>query len=64
MPKTGRYVLYCEFGLKSAHLAELMRREGFDAAHFRSGLSGLIEYVRERGLPTPEALGGALSPTS
>jgi thiamine biosynthesis protein ThiI len=32
------YVLYCEVGLKSAHLAELMQAEGFDARHFRGGV--------------------------
>ena len=35
------YVLYCDFGLMSAHLAELMRREGFDAYHFRGGTRAL-----------------------
>lgn len=33
-----RYVLYCEFGLKSAHLADLMRREGLTAHHVSGGL--------------------------
>ncbi|MFP6654829.1 MAG: rhodanese-like domain-containing protein, partial [Myxococcota bacterium] len=33
-----RYVLYCEFGLKSAHLADLMRRAGLDARHISGGL--------------------------
>lgn len=33
-----RYVLYCEFGLKSAHLADLMRRAGLDARHVSGGL--------------------------
>jgi thiamine biosynthesis protein ThiI len=31
------YVLCCEFGLLSAHLAELMRREGFEAYSLRGG---------------------------
>jgi len=35
------YVLTCEFGLKSAHLAELMRIEGFDAFHLRGGIPAL-----------------------
>jgi thiamine biosynthesis protein ThiI len=47
-------VLYCEFGLKSAHLAELMRREGLDAYHFRGGLPELLRHARERGIPTPD----------
>ncbi|MBB83046.1 MAG: tRNA 4-thiouridine(8) synthase ThiI [Deltaproteobacteria bacterium] len=33
-----RYVLYCDFGLKSAHLADLMRREGLEARHVSGGL--------------------------
>jgi thiamine biosynthesis protein ThiI len=32
------YVLYCEFGLKSAHLADLMRRSGMNARHISGGL--------------------------
>jgi thiamine biosynthesis protein ThiI len=32
-----KYVLYCEYGLKSAYLAELMRKEGIDALNFRGG---------------------------
>jgi thiamine biosynthesis protein ThiI len=35
------YVLYCEFGLKSAHLADLMRRAGFEAFHVRGGTRAL-----------------------
>ncbi len=31
------YVLYCEIGLKSAHLAELMRKEGLEAFHITGG---------------------------
>jgi thiamine biosynthesis protein ThiI len=48
------YVLYCEFGLKSAHLAELMRKAGFDAAHFKEGLSELVAYARAQGVATPK----------
>ena len=32
------YVLYCEFGLKSAHLADLMCRTGMNARHVSGGL--------------------------
>jgi thiamine biosynthesis protein ThiI len=42
------YVLYCEFGLKSAHLAELMIREGLHARHFRGGTRA-IRRLCERG---------------
>ena len=54
LPKDKRYVLYCEFGLKSAHLAELMRRTGFDASHFNHGFSQLRAYANERGTPRLE----------
>ena len=43
------YVLSCEFGLLSAHLAELMRRRGFRAYHFRGGQRALM-----RSAPRPE----------
>lgn len=40
------YVLCCEFGLMSAHLAERMRRAGFDAHHFRGGQRALMASGR------------------
>ena len=49
-----RYVLYCEFGLKSAHLAERMRAEGHEAWHFRGGLRALVAHARARGGSGPE----------
>jgi thiamine biosynthesis protein ThiI len=39
--RSQRYVLYCEFGLKSAHLAERMRAEGLDAWSYRHGAATL-----------------------
>lgn len=50
-----RYVLVCEFGLKSAHLAERMRAEGFAAWHFRGGLRALVAHARARGGAGPES---------
>jgi thiamine biosynthesis protein ThiI len=41
LAKEPTYVLVCEFGLKSAHLADLMRREGLRAFHLRGGLPAL-----------------------
>jgi len=35
------YVVYCAYGLKSAHLAERMREAGFHAHHFRGGSRAL-----------------------
>ena len=52
--KRHRYVLYCEFGLKSAHLAELMSGGGYDAAHFGGGLSDLVDYARREGVALPD----------
>jgi len=54
LQKDKAYVLYCEFGLKSGHLAELMQREGFAARHFPGGLKALVDYARQRGMATPE----------
>jgi thiamine biosynthesis protein ThiI len=48
------YMLYCEFGLKSAHLAELMCDAKLRARHFDSGLKKLIKYARAQGFSTPE----------
>lgn len=50
------YVLYCELGLKSAHLAEQMRQAGFQAFHFKGGWPKLVQYALERGLIPPEIL--------
>jgi thiamine biosynthesis protein ThiI len=47
------YVLYCEFGLKSGHLAELMQREGLEARHFAGGLKALMAHAGRQGVDTP-----------
>lgn len=52
--RARRYVLVCEFGLKSAHLAERMRAEGLAAWHFRGGLRALVAHARARGGAGPE----------
>ena len=44
-----RYVLYCEFGLKSAHLADLMRREGLNARHVSGGMREVRKLAEKRG---------------
>jgi thiamine biosynthesis protein ThiI len=43
--KDRRYVLYCEYGLKSAHLAEMMQAAGFRAWHFTGGTPALRRAV-------------------
>jgi tRNA uracil 4-sulfurtransferase len=46
--KERDYVVYCEYGLKSAHLAELMRQLGLRALHFRGGARALRRWLEER----------------
>ncbi|MEO6191395.1 MAG: THUMP domain-containing protein [Thermoanaerobaculia bacterium] len=41
------YVLVCEVGLKSAHLAEKMREAGFDACQFQGGIRGLMALAEK-----------------
>jgi thiamine biosynthesis protein ThiI len=43
--RSKTYVLYCEIGLKSAHLAEFMRKEGLRAFHVPGGLKTLKKMV-------------------
>ena len=52
--KAQRYVVYCEFGLKSAHLSEQMREAGFDVRHFGRGFGDLVAFARERKVPLPD----------
>ena len=53
MDPEQRYVLYCEFGLKSAHLAELMSQAGLNASHFAGGLKPLLRYAKSQRIDTP-----------
>jgi len=49
--RTKPYVLVCEVGLKSAHLAEKMQEAGFQAWHFAGGIKDLMALAeREQGL--------------
>jgi len=49
--KDQPYVIYCEYGLKSAHLAELMRSAGLTAFHFRGGAPKLRKQAASRAGP-------------
>ncbi len=51
LPKQGTYLLYCEVGLKSAFLAEQMRRAGFEAFSFRGGTHALKRYAKKAEQP-------------
>jgi len=46
--RSGTYVLYCDLGLLSAHLAERMRKDGFDARHLRGGTRALRRLADTR----------------
>ena len=52
------YLFYCEVGIKSAHLAELLREAGFDAYHFKDGLRTLVRYYENED----KALRALMSP--
>ncbi len=49
--KEQRYALYCEYGLKSAHLAEMMRKIGLEAVHVRGGTEALRKLASRQSLP-------------
>jgi len=49
--RSQTYVLYCEFGLKSAHLAEQMRHQGLEAFHIKGGTKTL-RRLEERAAGT------------
>jgi thiamine biosynthesis protein ThiI len=51
------YVLVCEVGLKSAHLAEKMREAGFEAFQLKGGIRGLMAQA---GREEEEGLAAAL----
>ena len=49
--RSRAYVVVCEVGLKSAHLAERMREAGFAAFQVKGGLKGLLAQAeREAGM--------------
>ncbi len=39
------YVLYCERGVQTAHLAEMMQQAGFEAYSFRGGIAALKQHL-------------------
>ena len=47
--KDQTYVLYCEYGLKSAHLAEMMHAMGLRGLHFRGGTRALRRLGEKAG---------------
>ncbi|MEM7586849.1 MAG: tRNA uracil 4-sulfurtransferase ThiI [Acidobacteriota bacterium] len=56
--RDAEYVLYCEVGLKSAHLASVMHEAGYRARHVAGGLTGVLRL----GQPQDPALQALLAP--
>ncbi len=62
--KGPTYLVYCEVGLKSAHLVELMHQAGYRAHHFSGGLKQLMRYASGddqealRAVTSPAVLSG------
>lgn len=47
LDKEGAYLLYCDQGVRTAQLAELMQRLGYDACSFRGGTRALRRWAEE-----------------
>jgi len=54
------YVLVCEVGLKSAHLAERMRQDGFEVHHFGGGARELMALAEKERRLDPILLAPAI----
>jgi tRNA uracil 4-sulfurtransferase len=54
------YVLVCEVGLKSAHLAEKMQQAGFQAHHFQGGIKELMALAEREKLLVSSLLAPAI----
>lgn len=55
LDKAQRYILYCAFGVQTAHVAELMQREGYEAYSFEGGAGALRSHAEARGPTVPVA---------
>jgi thiamine biosynthesis protein ThiI len=45
LDKERTYILYCDHGAQTAHIAELMQRVGFEAYSFRGGATALRHWL-------------------
>jgi thiamine biosynthesis protein ThiI len=60
LSKDRTYVLYCEYGVQTAAVAEVMQRVGYEAYSFRGGASKLRDWtLRQRARPEPQPTTGA-----
>jgi thiamine biosynthesis protein ThiI len=48
LDKGRTYVLYCEIGVQTAPVAELLQRLGYEVYSFRGGTRGVLRYYQER----------------
>jgi len=53
LPRDRAYLFYCEVGLKSAYLAQIMREAGFEAYSFRGGAGPMQQYAERLQAQTP-----------
>jgi thiamine biosynthesis protein ThiI len=49
MDKEKTYVLYCDVGVQTAPVAEILQRLGYQVYSFRGGTRGIARHERERG---------------
>ena len=50
LDKEKTYVLYCAFGVLSAHVAEAMQQAGYEAYSFKGGSRGVMRYAKGQGV--------------
>ena len=50
LDKEKTYILYCAFGVLTAHVAEAMQRAGYEAYSFEGGSRGVRRYAEEQGI--------------
>lgn len=55
LDKSRSYILYCNYGVQTAHVAELLQRQGYEAYSFRDGLRGIMKYAAAQGVPVGRA---------
>ena len=48
LKKDATYVLYCEVGVQTAPVAELLQRLGYAVYSFRGGTRGIMSWLKER----------------
>jgi thiamine biosynthesis protein ThiI len=49
LDRSRTYVLYCNYGMQTAHIAEKMQRAGFEAYSFKGGTRGVMRWAAEHG---------------